>query len=91
MFNQLKQLKGMRDQAQELQKTLAQEKVEAEYQGNTMILNGKMELLELRLADDLMTKDKSEVEEILKELHSQAMTKTQQIVAGKMGVLGKFM
>lgn len=87
MLDQFKQLK----QLHEMQKMLNQVRIDVEHEGSKMILNGKMEILEINLADDLLSKDKEEVEDQIKKLHEIAMKKVQQEMAGKMGGMGGLM
>lgn len=70
---------------------LNQVRIDVEHEGSKMILNGKMEILEINLADDLLSKDKEEVEDQIKKLHEIAMKKVQQEMAGKMGGMGGLM
>ena len=87
MLDKFKQMKNL----YEIQKQLAQEKVEVEVDGNTMTMNGKMEILELNISDETFQSGKSAVEEVMKNLHAKAMKEVQQVMASKMGGLGGIM
>jgi len=51
MFNKLKQFKDLRSQAKTMQNALAEEVVTEEKNGVKLVLNGNMEILELKLSD----------------------------------------
>lgn len=75
MFDKLKQLKQM-------QEMLKNEKVEEEIEGTKVLINGKMEVLEIRLNSDLLKEDQ---EEILKKCLNQAFNRIQSNLSSKMG------
>jgi len=77
MLDKLKQVKKLK----ELQSSLSQEKVESEKEGIKVVINGKMEVEEIKLNSDLSTQEQ---EEILKECLTEAFKKIQMLVAQKM-------
>ena len=81
MFEQLKQLKKI----QEIQAALKNEKVTCERQGITVIINGKLEVEEVKLNPALSAFDQ---EKALKDCFNDAMGKVQMIVARKMQSMG---
>ncbi|MFA5420658.1 MAG: YbaB/EbfC family nucleoid-associated protein [Patescibacteria group bacterium] len=87
MFNKLKQLKDLRSQAKTMQSALADEKVESEKNGVKMVMNGNMEVMELKIDGDL---NKEEIAKICKELFNDSIKKTQRIMAKKMQEMGGF-
>jgi len=77
MFEKIKKIKQLRD----IQKSLKEEKVEMEKDGLRIVLNGKLELLELNLNPE---KSFSEQEEILKQLFNQAIREIQVKISHKL-------
>ena len=77
MFDKLKQL----NQIREIQKDLEKETVEVEREGVKVVLNGKMEMEEVFLNQEL-PKDKQEA--LIKDCHNEAIKKVQIILAKKM-------
>jgi DNA-binding protein YbaB len=85
MFNKLKQFKDLRSQAKTMQSALATEKVSEEKNGVTLVLNGNMEVLELKLNSSL---DQSSQEEALKSCFNSALKKAQKLMAKKLQDMG---
>lgn len=85
MFNKLKQFKDLRSQAKTMQNALAQETITEEKNGVKVVLNGNMEVLELRLSDSL---PKSSQEENLKNCFNDALKRAQRIMAKKLQEMG---
>lgn len=73
-FKQLKELKKMQDD-------LAKESVEIEKQGIKVVVNGKMEIVDIQINAELQ---KEEQEKILKDCINEAMNKMKMIMAQKM-------
>jgi len=85
MFNKLKQFKDLRSQAKTMQNALAQETITEEKNGVKVVLNGNMEVLELKLSDNL---PKSSQEENLKTCFNDALKRAQRIMAKKLQDMG---
>jgi len=83
MFDKLSKLKQLKD----MQSALAQEKVKKEEKGIEVIINGKMEIEEVVLNQEL---EQSEQEEILKKLINNAFKEIQAIAAQKMAGMNIF-
>ena len=66
MFNKFKQLKEIKD----LQKAIAKERVEVEKKGIRVVLNGKMELIEVVLNQQLSA---DEQQKFLKDCFNEAV------------------
>jgi len=81
MFNKLKQFKDLRSQAKTMQNALAEEVVTEEKNGVKLVLNGNMEILELKLSDTL---SKSSQEETLKSCFNDALKRAQRLMAKKL-------
>ncbi len=77
MFDQIKQLKQLKD----LQNKLGQEEAEEEKNGVMVKVNGKMQILEVRLNPEL---SQAEQERLVAECANQAMKKLQSKVAQTM-------
>jgi len=85
MFNKLKQFKDLRSQAKTMQNVLAQETVTEEKNGVKVVLNGNMELMDLKLNNDLSPKAQ---EDIVKSCFNDALKRTQRLMAKKMQEMG---
>ncbi|MFH1657497.1 MAG: YbaB/EbfC family nucleoid-associated protein [bacterium] len=83
MFEKLKQIKKIKD----LQDSLGKEKAEGEKRGIRVIINGKMEIEEIRLNPELGQEDQ---EKALKDCLNETMRKVQIIAAQKMQQMGDF-
>lgn len=81
MFDKLKQIKKLKA----LQNSLGEEQVEIEKNGLRVVINGKMEVMDIILNPELK---KEEQERILKDCINEAMKKLQMRVAQKMSGLG---
>lgn len=91
MFNKLKQLKDLRDQAKELQGKLAQESVTVRTAGDKLVmtLDGNLKMTGLAIDDSLLAVDQKEkLQNAIKEAHEDAMKKMQRIMAMKMKEMG---
>lgn len=77
MFDQLKQAK----QLYKLQSELKKEKVTAEENGVMIIVNGKMEVDDVKLNPDISIEDQ---EKAVKSCFNEAMRKVQMVAAQKM-------
>lgn len=85
MFNKLKQFKDLRNQAKTMQNALAQETVTEEKDGVKVILNGNMEVMELRLNPEL---SKENQENALKSCFNNALKRAQKLMAKKLQEMG---
>jgi len=85
MFSKLKQFRDLRSQAKVMQDALAQETVTEEKNGVKIVLNGNMEIIELKLSDNL-TKDSQE--ETLKNCFNDALKRAQRLMAKKLQEMG---
>ena len=77
MFDQLKQLKAIKD----MQDALAKEVVTVEKEGVKIVMNGKMEIKELRLNPD---HDVAKQEELVKKCFEDALKQVQTAAAKKL-------
>jgi DNA-binding protein YbaB len=85
MFSKLKQFKDLRDQAKVMQSALAQETVTEEKNGVKIVLNGNMEIIELKLSDSL---NKNAQEEAVKSCFNDALKRAQRLMAKKLQDMG---
>ncbi len=85
MFNKLRQFKDLRSQAKTMQNALAQETITEEKNGVKVVLNGNMEVLELKLGDGL---SKDAQESALKSCFNDALKRAQRIMAKKLQDMG---
>jgi len=77
MLDKFKQIKQLRD----IQNELSKEMAESEKNGVKVVVNGKMQIEEIKLNEELSQQDQ---EQILKECINDAMKKLQAIMASKM-------
>lgn len=85
MFSKLKQFRDLRSQAKTMQTALAQESVTEEKNGVKIVLNGNMEITELKLSDSLT---KVAQEETLKSCFNDALKRAQRLMAKKLQDMG---
>lgn len=85
MFSKLKQFKDLRNQAKTMQSALAEETVSEEKNGVKIVLNGNMEVLEIKLNGEL---SKNVQEETLKACFNSALKSAQKIMAKKLQDMG---
>lgn len=83
MFDKLKQLKELKD----LQDSLSKEKIEVEKNGIRVVVNGKMEIEQIKLNPELTIEEQ---EKKLQECINDAMKKIQMAAAQKMSGLMHF-
>jgi DNA-binding YbaB/EbfC family protein len=91
MFDKIKELKNLRDQAKQVKETLAQETVQAEaHHGQvSIIMDGNMEVKSTEINSDLLHPDKKEdLEKAIKEATNDAVKKAQRVMAQKMQSMG---
>jgi len=77
MFDNFKQLKKLK----ELKDSLAKERIEIEKEGIKVVINGKMEMEEVKLNSEL---DIEQQQRIIKDCFNEAVRKIQRIAAEKM-------
>ena len=87
MFNKLKQIKDLRDQAKKMQDALGGEVISAEKNGVKITMNGNMEITAVSVNSEL---DKSNLESAIKTAVNDAMKQTQRLMAKKMQEMGGF-
>ncbi|MCF7860034.1 YbaB/EbfC family nucleoid-associated protein [Patescibacteria group bacterium] len=87
MFNKLKQFKDLRSQAKTMQSALAEESVTEEKNGVKLVLNGNLEIMELKLNPELSLDSQASA---LKSCFNDAIKKAQRLMAKKMQDMGGF-
>lgn len=89
MFNKLKQIKDLRDQAKELQNMLGKESVvgEAAHGKVKVTMNGNQEVTLVEISDEILG-NKSDLESAVKEATNDAVKKVQKVMAKKMQAMG---
>jgi len=87
MFDQLKQLKELRDQAKNLQNALSQQSVTVEKNGVVLVMNGNQEIKSLKINPEVSTSD---LENILPKLFNEANEKVKHLMASTMQNMGGF-
>ncbi|MBU4217008.1 YbaB/EbfC family nucleoid-associated protein [Candidatus Parcubacteria bacterium] len=87
MFNKLKQIKDLRDQAKVMQSALSGESITVDRKGLTLVMNGNMEITSVKINEEI-TKEK--LEEIIKDNTNNAIKQIQKVMAKKMQEMGGF-
>ena len=83
MFDKIKQFKQLKD----LQAALEEERVEIEKQGIKVVINGKLDVIEINLNSEL---NREEQEKILIECFNDAHKKVQMNMASKFSQMPNF-
>jgi len=83
MFEKLQQIKKL----QEIQNALKNEKIENEENGVKILINGKLEVEDIKLNPLLSISDQ---EKAVKDCFNDAMKKAQMVAANKMRTMGNF-
>jgi nucleoid-associated protein EbfC len=85
MFKLLKQAKEMQSQMKKMQDELKDKTVEAEYQGVKVVMNGKLEVISLKIDPSVLSGNQAEkIEKIVLRAINDAIGKTQALMAGEM-------
>lgn len=89
MFNKLKQIKELREQAKNLQAQLATETAigEAAWGKVKITINGNQQILSVEIDQELLS-NKEKVQEAIKDATNDAIKKIQRIMAMKMQQMG---
>jgi len=88
-FKQLGELKKMRDQAMEMQKALAQEKIEVEEQGIKIVMTGDQRVETLEINGEEQNSLKDVFNKVIKKSQEVAARKLQEMSGGLGGLLGQ--
>lgn len=87
MFNKLKEVKDLRDQAKQLQNQLSQESVMTSAEGGkiNLVMDGNQTVVSLDIDPELLTPEKKEdLEKGLRNAFNEAVKKIQRVIAQKM-------
>jgi nucleoid-associated protein EbfC len=89
MFNKIKHLKDLRNQAKNMQTQLATEFAEgtAAWGKVKIVINGNQEVTSIAIDPELLT-DKEKLQDALKEAFNDAVKKIQRVIAMKMQQMG---
>ena len=85
MFNKLKQIKDLRDQAKKMQTALSGERATAEKNGIKITMNGNMDVIALTI-EEILPKEK--LENSMKDCINDVIKSTQKLMAKKMQEMG---
>lgn len=87
MFDKIKQLKNLRDQAMQMKSMLSQEIVTATAAGGrvSLTMNGNQEIINIDINEELLNPNKKdECQNALKEAFEEANKKVQHLMASKL-------
>jgi DNA-binding protein YbaB len=85
MFEKLKQIKEIRDQAKTIQAALSGETITTDKAGITIVMDGNMNVKEVKLAKEMT---KAEIEKHMPDAFNDVIKKTQKVLAEKMRSMG---
>ncbi len=85
MFEKLKQIKELRDQAKTIQNALSGETIISDRHGINITMDGNMTVKNVSLAKEM---SKEEMEKNLPDAINDAIKKTQKVMAEKMRAMG---
>ncbi len=89
MFNKLKQFKDLHKQAKQLQSELSGVVMDESKNGVSLSIDGNLALKELNIDESMLDpKNKTKLENTIKELHGEALKKIQRTMALKMKEMG---
>lgn len=88
MFNKLKQLKDLRDQAKKMQGALATETTTTEKNGIVITMDGNMQINGVKINAE--TNNKEVLASAIKDAVNDAIKQTQKLMARKMQEMGGF-
>lgn len=91
MFEKIKQLKNLRDQAKQMKETLGEEVVNASAASGkvNLIMNGNQEVLAVEIDPSMLVPEKKEeLENAIKEAVNDGIQKVQKIMMQKMQASG---
>lgn len=83
MWDKIKDLRKLQKQAKTIQKELEKTHIEAEVEGIVVIINGKQEVQDVRIPDEMLT-DSKQLNQNLIKAFNKALQKSQEIGAEKM-------
>ena len=90
MFNKIKHIKDLRDQAKTMQAALAEDKITKEKNGLVLTMDGNQEVIEFRIQDEslLSPEHKAKLEKTVQELINETSKETKQLMARKVQEMG---
>lgn len=84
MFSKLNQIKELRSQAKEMQKTLGQESEEVSYGGVKLKMDGNQNLTACEIDSELLSRDKKQqLEKNIMKAHEDLIKKIHKVMAKK--------
>ncbi len=89
MFNKLKQIKDLRDQAKKIQSVLGDEMIEHETKGVKITMDGNQKVHTIIVSDELL-QDKTRMEASLVDAVNETVKKVQKAMALKLQQSGDF-
>ena len=84
MFGKMKDLYNLQKQAKSIKGELKATHIEAEVNGVTVILNGEMSIVDIKISEEAMQRGPVRLASDIKEAFAKAKKKAEQIAAEKM-------
>jgi nucleoid-associated protein EbfC len=91
MFDKIKQIQQLKEQADQMKQLLAQETVQADAAHGkvSIVMNGNQEIVGLSIDNEMLRPEKKdETEKAIKEAANEAIQKSQRVMAQKIQGLG---
>jgi len=91
MFDKLKELRQMQEQAKQMQNTLSSERVTVSEMGVVLTMDGNMQITDVKVNEKLLNpENKEKLQTAFKVAHREAMKRVQKVMASKMKGTGLF-
>ena len=91
MFDKIRQLKELRDQAERMKELLGNESASGESRGVRIVMNGNQEVLTTEISSDLLSPEKkSDLERAVTDATNEAVKNIHKVIAQKMQESGEF-
>tara|TARA_Y100000310_G_C20115747_1_gene549196 strand:- start:6 stop:296 length:291 start_codon:yes stop_codon:yes gene_type:complete len=85
MFDKLKELKNLQEQAKKMQADLATERVTTSESGVIITMDGNMQIIDIEIADHLLTlENKNKLQVAIRQAHKSAIDRVQKKMAERM-------
>jgi DNA-binding YbaB/EbfC family protein len=81
MFKMVKEAAAMKSRLNEMEKTLKATMIDVDDRGVKVTMNGKAELLDIKLAPEVLQRDREKIEKDILSAVQQAIKKSQEVMA----------
>lgn len=81
MFKMIKEATAMKSKLSQMEKELRAKEIEVEHSGIKIKINGKSEVLDIKLSPDFLKQDQAKIEKYLLGAFQQSIKKSQDLMA----------